>query len=191
MAAKKKSGLLPSIEVLIVVVFLMSFIMWAFYQCNERKTQNRPTLETVAEPESVSTDTPTNTANTSSSEHSTANTATNTSTTTNSSTSVASPSTAFSSGMTKLYVSLDQLNVRTHPHLDSTSIKKLPLFEEVYYQEQITDFTQKINLGNGEMADEPWVKVRTKSGHIGWVYGAGVHYFKRRRLGNQSDRGIE
>ena len=32
-----------------------------------------------------------------------------------------------------------------------------------------------------EIADEPWVKVQHKRGRIGWVYGAGVNYYKKKR----------
>ena len=47
---------------------------------------------------------------------------------------------------------------------------------------EVTDSTFQINLGK-EVADEPWVKVRSKKGHVGWVYGAGVDYYKYKRPG--------
>jgi hypothetical protein len=39
-----------------------------------------------------------------------------------------------------------------------------------------------VNLGT-EKADEPYVKIKTKRGTVGWVYGAGVHYVKKKRSG--------
>jgi len=78
---------------------------------------------------------------------------------------------------TVLYVLLDGLKLREGHHLDSTIVKTLKLNDEVYYLNETTDFKQKINLGD-RVAYEPWVKVRAYTGHEGWVYGAGVHYFK-------------
>jgi len=83
---------------------------------------------------------------------------------------------------TRLYVTIDGLNVRTGPSLDSTAISKLALYEEVYFLNEITPFTQQISLG-AEMANEPWVKIKSRSGLEGWVYGAGVYYYKRKRDG--------
>ena len=53
----------------------------------------------------------------------------------------------------------------------------LKLNDEVYFLGETTDFKQKINLGD-RIAFDPWIKVRAYTGHEGWVYGAGVHYFK-------------
>ena len=65
--------------------------------------------------------------------------------------------------------------------MDSTIITKLKLFEEVSFMDEVTSFKQRISLGP-EIAEEPWVKIRSRKGHIGWVYGAGVNYYKKRRL---------
>ncbi|MEL7021834.1 MAG: SH3 domain-containing protein [Bacteroidota bacterium] len=85
---------------------------------------------------------------------------------------------------TPLYITIDNLNMRDHPHLDSTVVARLPLFELVTFMDEVTDFKQEINLGK-VMANEPWVKIQTKKGKIGWVYGAGVHYYKIKREGVQ------
>ncbi len=82
----------------------------------------------------------------------------------------------------RLYVTINDLNMRKTPELNGESITKLSLFEEVYFMNEVTDSTQKINLGY-EVADEPWVKVKTKKGKEGWVYGAGVNYYKKKRSG--------
>ena len=83
--------------------------------------------------------------------------------------------------MTPLFVNIDGLNLRRGPSLDSAIIMKLPLHEQVGFMNEVTDSTSQISLGN-EIANEPWVKVRHKGGRIGWVYGAGVHYYKRKRI---------
>ena len=72
---------------------------------------------------------------------------------------------------------LDGLKLRNGPHLDSTVVRTLKIDSEVYFLNEVTDFKQEINLGD-RVAIEPWVKVRAYTGHEGWVYGAGINYFK-------------
>lgn len=90
---------------------------------------------------------------------------------------VASPPKVITRNTTPLYVTIDGLNMRSAPHLDSAVIVKLQLHEAVEFMNEVTDSTQAINLGKA-IANEPWIKVRHKKGHTGWVYGAGVHYYK-------------
>ena len=47
---------------------------------------------------------------------------------------------------------------------------------------EVTDSTYEVNLGK-EKANEPYVKIKTKRGTVGWVYGAGVHYVKKKHSG--------
>lgn len=86
--------------------------------------------------------------------------------------------------LSKLYVTIDGLKLRTGPSLDSTVLYQCSLFEEVYFMNEVTDSTYQLSLGK-EMADEPWVKVKNKRGKVGWVYGAGVNYYKKKREGVQ------
>jgi hypothetical protein len=74
------------------------------------------------------------------------------------------------------------LKVRKFPGLKEEVIGQLPLYEEVTFMDEVTDSSYQINLGY-EIADEPWVKIRTKKGTVGWVYGAGVNYYKQKRTG--------
>lgn len=177
--SKKKKGVLPSLEILIILVFFLSFIMWAMSKCNDKKmTFNGSTdasdqteadneqsiLDSIAlaplrpkllpqkeEPIIIDPNT----------------------------TSTKTPNAVAGS---RLYITIDGLNMRTGPHLDSSVVVKLPLFEEVIFMNEVTDSTQRISLGK-VIADEPWVKVRTKRGKVGWVYGAGVHYHRKKREG--------
>jgi len=48
---------------------------------------------------------------------------------------------------------------------------------------EVSDSTDIISLGEGIIANEPWVKVRHYKGNEGWVYGAGVHYYKMKYPG--------
>lgn len=81
-----------------------------------------------------------------------------------------------------LWVTIDKLKIRDQPGLKSNVLGELKLFDKVYYLEERTDTTYQVNLGY-EVADEPYVKVKTQRGTVGWVYGAGVDYHKQKRQG--------
>lgn len=84
--------------------------------------------------------------------------------------------------VTVLYVTFDGLNVRSGPALKYGKVDRLDLYEEVVFLNEVTDSAFTIDLG--EIAPtEPWVKIRTPSGKEGWVFGAGVDYFKRKLEG--------
>lgn len=89
---------------------------------------------------------------------------------------------ANAAGLSRLYVTIDKLKVRKTPGLKGESLGELKLFDEVYYMNETTDSLYEVNLGR-EMAKEPYVKIKTKRGTVGWVYGAGVHYIKKKRSG--------
>ncbi len=40
---------------------------------------------------------------------------------------------------------------------------------------EVSDFTTRVNL-RGVTYDEPWIKVKTSAGQIGWVYGGGLNF---------------
>lgn len=86
------------------------------------------------------------------------------------------------SNLTRLYIVMDGVNLRSAPQLQAPVVAKLPLFEEVYFLNEVTDSTQQLSIGK-EIVDEPWVKVRTLRGREGWVYGAYVGYYKKKRKG--------
>lgn len=197
--SKKKKSILPSIEIIIVLVFFLSFIVWAVSKCNATKImyQEQAVEETAEEDElnagldettldGATTGDPLNpTAATSTVATATPNTSSTTISNTNPTVATTPPSNRVTSSSTSgsiLYVTIDGLNMRTGPHLDSSIIRKLELFEEVVFMNEVTDTTQQISLGK-EIANEPWVKIRQKRGHVGWVYGAGVHYYKKKREG--------
>lgn len=84
--------------------------------------------------------------------------------------------------ITPLFVVLEELNMRAQPKLNGTLLARLQLYDEVYYMNEVSDFKQEFNLG-GVVYNEPWIKVKNQRGQVGWVYGAGVHYYKFRRPG--------
>lgn len=185
--AKKKKSLLPGLEIMIIIVFFISFMLFAIPRCNEKQLeyastdaadtpaaidQADETLQTTsAEPDSILV--PNNAA---------------TEVTVPVATAPALqtipptlPATVTNTA-TRLYVTIDGLNIRSGPSLDSAILNKLVLFEEVHFLNEITPFTEQISLGT-TVADEPWIKVKTKRGGEGWVYGAGVFYYKRKYPG--------
>jgi hypothetical protein len=78
-----------------------------------------------------------------------------------------------------LYSTIDGLKVRKEPGLKSTSVDKLKLYEDVSFLSQKTDWEESLSLGYDlPPVTDHWVKIRTKRGKEGWVFGAGVHYYK-------------
>ncbi|MCA0235042.1 MAG: SH3 domain-containing protein [Bacteroidetes bacterium] len=81
-----------------------------------------------------------------------------------------------------LYVTIDGLKLRKQPGLKGEVVATLELYEEVYFLNKKSEKAEEISLGLEKVTDH-WVKVRTKSGKEGWVFGAGVHYYKMKRKG--------
>lgn len=98
----------------------------------------------------------------------------------------ATPSTPSTSAATSkystLFVTIDGLKMRKQPGLKGELVAQLDLYEQVYFLNQKSEKTEEISLGYEKVTDH-WVKVRTKSGKEGWVFGAGVHYYKMKRKG--------
>ncbi len=84
--------------------------------------------------------------------------------------------------LSKLFVTINGLKVRKAPNLKSEVVARLQLDEQVYFLNKKSEKPEEINLGY-EKATDYWVKIRTKSGKEGWVFGAGVHYYKMKRKG--------
>ena len=191
--AKSKKSVIPPVEVLIIGIFFLSFIAWAFKQCSNTKTELQGENEGTTEEVSVSAET---TPATTIPQQAAAPTMSNTTITSNPNVDLRTGQPANPIGatglsdrltttevirVTPLFVTIDGLNLRRGPSLDSAIIMKLPLNEQVGFMNEVTDSTSQISLG-AEIANEPWVKVRHKGGRVGWVYGAGVHYYKRKKI---------
>ncbi len=84
--------------------------------------------------------------------------------------------------VTQLYVTFDGLNVRSGPGLNFGKVARLKLYDEVIFLNETTDSSYQINLGQ-ITPNEPWVKIKTLDNKQGWVYGAGVSYYKKRLEG--------
>jgi len=184
--SKKKNSFLPKFEVLIILVFFFSFMAWAASKCSETKA--------LYQDELVEEDMDTNTTEAAGVVDSTAMALSNVPNTNNNSTTTTAPTgvqtpaptnsnpTTNQGKLAPLYITIDGLNMRSGPTRDSAIVLKLKLFEQVNFLGEFTDSTEQINLGY-EIADEPWFKVQHKRGKVGWVYGAGVNFYKKKRSG--------
>ncbi len=166
---QEEGGVLPKIELLFIFIFFLVFITWTMSKCGS--VQEEYAQDTAAETSSIEA---TKAAKPKSDGAIKTTEAAETAETPKVTTSKAPVKIE---KRTVLYVLLDGLKLRKGHHLDSSVVKTLKLNDEVYFLGATTDFKQKINLGD-RVAFEPWVKVRAYTGHEGWVYGAGVHYFK-------------
>lgn len=166
----KESSLLPKMEVLIIIIFFIGIVIWAFDKCGDTKRSyseqvnaNSDTVEELLNrnvapvelpPADSLADLPA---------------------------APVSRSSAAGNEYAPLYVTIDGLNLRDQPNLNGKVLTSLKLYEEVAFMGEVTDSTEQINLGE-ITPDEPWVKVSGR-GHVGWVYGAGVEYYKKKLEG--------
>lgn len=157
----------PKVEVIIVGVFFLIFTFWAFKKCSNTRTQfiekEQREKQYKAEQDSINRMLQAKRRQDSLSAQG------------------ASASRQPSSGesLSRLYVTIAGLKMRKSPELNAEVIEELPLFDEVFYLNEVTAFTQEINLGKA-IANEPWVKIQTRRGRAGWVFGAGVNYYKKK-----------
>lgn len=152
--SKKKKGLLPRIEMTIIGIFFISFVFFMIPKCGSNVENEKQAMETeltASTPEPVKD-------------------------------TLATPAFApakIQKERTSLYSTINGLNMREEPHLASPILKRLALHEEVYYLNELTEKRQTIDWGDGLVTEEPWLKVQTDDGRIGWVYGAGLHFYKK------------
>ncbi len=200
---------LPKAETLILFAFLVCMALWAMSKCSERRADSvrrvreiegtdsderpvkRDTVVVQAAPKTPSNQpaAPTPTPPISQSPPTTLLTpqpgaAPKRPTLTN---TINTPTTPTSSTGSILYVTIDGLKVRKEPGLKGETLAELKLYEPVTFLNKKTDWTQEISLGYEKVTDH-WVKVRTQSGKEGWVFGAGVHYYKMKRQGVLEDK---
>jgi hypothetical protein len=175
-------GLRGNFELIIIGAFIVLFLVWAMSKCNSTKAklQEKAAIEakedSIANAKSEKPALPPPIAVTPTAQDSTVKTIS----------SPAKPATQPAEQQSpqgsKLYVVIDKLKIRKTPGLKGEPLGELKLYDEVYYQDEVTDSLYTLSLGK-EKATEPYVKVKTKRGTVGWVYGAGVHYIKKKRAG--------
>jgi len=79
--------------------------------------------------------------------------------------------------ITEIYTWVNELRMREEPTTNSPIVVTLKEGEPLDYEGTKSDFTEKISL-RGTLFNEPWLKVTTKTGKEGWVYGGGVKFYK-------------
>lgn len=189
-----------NLETLIIAAFFLFFIVWAMRKCNDEtrlrqagddKYRQQHIKDSIARAQRITAPVPTTVTTTPTTVTTTTTVPTTPPVTQNQQvappqTTVPkpTPSTPSSPNNTngQLWVVIDGLNVREKPELKAKSFGKLKLYDKVTFLGQVTEDTQKLSLGTTS-ADEPWVKIKTKRGTIGWVYGAGVSYYKTKKKG--------
>ncbi len=177
-------NIMDKLQILFIVILFLFFFAWAFKKCNNEKDPSSLIEEednTVTSPAAADNpDSPTYDL----AENEINNTASNPPSNNGNTEVVGRGNNNYptSKSYTPLYVTLEGLKVRKGPSLDSSIVSVLSLHDEVMFMEKRTDFREKINIGNEIYTTEPWFFIQTKKGHQGWVYGAGVHFFKWDRL---------
>ncbi|MCB0570957.1 MAG: SH3 domain-containing protein [Phaeodactylibacter sp.] len=167
----KKPGLLPKLEFLVIGILFFAFLIWAMSKCNATQRAYREKAAADARDEAIADSmdrvlegySPLDTAIKAK--------------------EITPPAaTGDAARKTVLYVTVDGMNMRSGPGLNFRIVERLQLYDEVEFLGEVTDTTQEINLGQ-ITTDEPWVKVKTRKGNAGWVYGAGVSYYKKKLEG--------
>ncbi|MBK8489968.1 MAG: SH3 domain-containing protein [Saprospirales bacterium] len=166
--------MLPKVEIVIVAVFALSFLIWIIPKCGSSRPADDTEQNALLPADSTQETTASNTLSATVKD----TTAPKVAPATPAANSPAKQEVQYS----RLYVTIEGLNLRSEPGLKSAVLAKIPLFEEVYFLNEVTDTTTEVSLGY-EKANEPWVKIRTRKGQEGWVYGAGVSYYKKKRPG--------
>jgi hypothetical protein len=167
--SERRGSVLPKIELLFFVGLFLAFGLWGTRQCNHTRDQYRQKAENerirhledslgiVIQRQKDSTQQARNQQ-------------------------LATPKPSTVPSMPRLYVSIQGLKVRQNPKLNAAIVESLNLYDEVLFLGEVTDSTQTINLGK-QTVSEPWVKIQTTRGRAGWVFGAGVHYYRRKHPG--------
>jgi len=154
--SQKKKGVLPRTELVILIILLGFFVLWAIKQCSD-------SIQPIEETEEVSKAESADTIGKEMLENKV-------------------DTVQIVQEQTILYVNINNLKVRSEPSLNSEVLEELSLGSKVIYDGAVTDSIYTLNLGTRE-ASEPYVKIRTWKGKTGWVYGAGVDYYQKKVKG--------
>ncbi len=161
----KPTSWLPKLEFLIIIVFFFSFLIWAASKCGSTREQyeelasRTEKLDSVSDAAAAELDEVIQKPLKEPVEEAPPN------------------EVLVKERYTPLYVTLENLNMRDKPDIKGKLLTRLKLFDEVIFLNEVTDFKDEINIGN-ITTHEPWIMVKTQNGVVGWVYGAGVHYYK-------------
>ncbi|MEO1259223.1 MAG: SH3 domain-containing protein [Bacteroidota bacterium] len=186
------NGLLSRMEILVAGVLLLVFLLWAGSRCKETKVKLQEeakaaaVADSLAKKEEIKEEAPADVLAEAlakkQQEMAAAAKADSAKQAVAAQTVASKQGASATPAASKLYITIDKLKIRSGPGLKSKVLGELPLFSEVYFMDEVTDSLYTVSLGK-EIAEEPYIKVKTKRGTIGWVYGAGVNYYKKKREG--------
>ena len=175
---------LPGIETLIFFTFIGCVVVWGISTCTDRRSEATRTVREMedTEPAPVSSAAQDKSVPGKLSEDAASKPKEPQAEQTKQTpvTSKTSTATTDDAAGVPLFVTIDGLKLRKEPGLKGESVEQLKLNEQVTFLNQKTDWSQEINMGDEKVTDY-WVKVRTASGKTGWVFGAGLHYYKMKR----------
>lgn len=167
MSENKSSSILSRIEFLLIAAFFLGFVVWSVSKCG----RTRGTYEDAAAKELAD-----------SLEYEQQRGDARPAPDTTAVVARTSPTQAITptrERYTVLYVAVEGLNVRSEPKISARLLDRLPLYEEVEFMNQTTDSLEEISLG-AQTFKAPWVKIKTRKGREGWVFGGAVSYYKTR-----------
>lgn len=167
--SEKKTGLLPRLEFIIIAVFFIGFLLWATSRCNSTRANYA-----LQEQEDLRADSLMRAIN----ETAILEKARKDSISKANAVIKQAEKEVERERYTPLYTTVDGVNVRKEPKLNAKVVSRLELNEEVSFLGEVTDFKQEIKVEEVQK-NEPWVKVKTQAGRIGWVYGGTVSYYKK------------
>lgn len=168
--AESKSKWLPKFELIIIAVFFIGFMAWGVNRCNATKAkyaemdQEEAIADSLAQVSSAALPEPEPPIKPDTTKQ--AETTTRT----------------ITEKVTPLYAIIDGVNIRAEPKVGARILYRLKLYEEAIFLNEVTDFKEEIDLG-GVTTNEPWIKVKTPRGQVGWVYGGTVSYYKTKLEG--------
>lgn len=167
-SSKPKKGMLNSMELLGIGLFCFAFLLYGLSKCmGGDEVESTVAIETV---DSLGTNATT-----------TQDTTTAVSTTQNTITAVSTvqqpprqiDTTSF---IRKLYVAGDSVRMRKEPQIGAE------LLAYLRHGEELTDLgertaLEKIRLSPDELCTAPWIKIKTKTGKIGWAFGGYLQFY--------------
>lgn len=167
MPENKSSSILSRVEFLLIAAFFIGFVIWSISKCDRTSTAyDAAAAKELADSLEYER------------QRGDARPAPDTTTVAK---AVPAPSSAVPTRerSTVLFVAVEGLNVRAEPKVSARLLDRLPLYEEVEFLNQVTDSLEEINLGK-QTIRAPWVKIKTRKGREGWVFGGAVSYYKTR-----------
>lgn len=167
--SEKKAGLLPRLEFIIIAVFFIGFMLWSVSRCNATRASYAQEDQEELQADSLMR---------AMNEMAIIEKARKDSLARANAELKQEEKAAERERYTPLYTTVDGVNVRREPKLNAKVVSKLELNEEVSFLGEVTDFKQEIKV-EAELKNEPWVKVKTQAGRIGWVYGGTISYYKK------------